>query len=41
MKVLKGIKLIVLMNIPNDLKQTTMVPNNENLLISSMFDTIL
>ena len=41
MKLLKRIKIIFLRNILIYLKQTTMVPNNEKLLISSMFGTNL
>ena len=41
MKLLKRIKIIFLRNILIYLKQTTMVPNNEKLLISSMFGSNL
>ena len=41
MKLLKRIKIIFLRNILIYFKQTTMVPNNEKLLISSMFGTNL
>ena len=41
MKLLKRIKIIFLRNILIYSKQTTMVPNNEKLLISSMFGTNL